>query len=406
MESQFLSQKQEKMFLLTLAGVQFCHILDFMIMMPLGPLLMDELKIKTHEFGFLVASYSFCAAFSGVLAATFIDRFERKQMLLVTFFLFGLATLICGLAENYTVLLVSRGLAGTFGGIIGALVQTMIGDVIPYTRRAEATGIVSTAFAMATVAGVPLSLWLANNIQWRAPFILTAILALILILFGMRILPQARQHLRKESPPHPFSAMFAVLRDTNHLRALFYSALIIFSGFTVIPYITIYAVNNVGISTQDIPYVYLCGGTATLFSSRLIGKLADHWGKVRLYRGVALLAVFPLLVVTHIGAVDLSVWLLCTTSFFVLISGRMVPAMTIIVSSAQPIFRGTFMSLNTTVQSLSMGLATLLGGLLITQDVRGAIVGYAGIGLIAVMSNLMAIWFVGRIVVFDQPGQS
>ncbi|HAT50667.1 MAG: MFS transporter [Nitrospirae bacterium] len=404
MESRFLSEKQERIFLLTLAGLQFCHILDFMIMMPLGPILMAALKIQTHEFGFLVASYSFCSALSGVLAATLIDRFERKRILLTIFFLFGLATLICGLAEDYTILLFSRGLAGAFGGIMGALVQTMIGDVIPYPRRAEANGIISTAFALATVAGVPLSLWLANNIQWRAPFILTAVLALMLIFLGIRNLPEVRQHLHQKEPSHPFSAMFAVLRNTNHLRALFYSGLIIFSGFTVIPYITIYAVNNVGISPNDIPYVYLCGGMATLFSSRLIGKLADQWGKVRLYRGVALLAMGPLLVVTHIGTVPLSSWLFCTTSFFVLISGRMVPAMTIIVSSAQPVLRGTFMSLNTTVQSLSMGLATLLSGLLITQNVHGAITGYEKIGIIAVLSNLMAIWFVGRIVILDRSG--
>ncbi|MBF0131354.1 MAG: MFS transporter [Magnetococcales bacterium] len=405
MEPQFLSQKQERKFLRTLAGLQFCHILDFMIMMPLGPILMEALRIKTDEFGFLVASYSFCSAFSGVLATTFIDRFERKRTLLIIFFLFGLATLICGLAENYKVLLFARGLAGAFGGIIGALVQTMIGDVIPYPRRAEATGIISTAFAMATVAGVPLSLWLANNIQWRAPFILTAILVLMLVLLGMRNLPEIRHHMKGKKTAYPFSALFAVLRDTNHRRALFYSGLIIFSGFTVIPYITIYAVNNVSISTDDIPYVYLCGGAATLFSSRLIGKFADRWGKVRIYRWVASLAIGPLWVVTHIGTVPLPVWLLCTTSFFVLISGRMVPAMTIIVSSAQPVLRGTFMSLNTTVQSLSMGLATLLSGLLITQDVHGAIIGYERIGIIAVLANLMAIGFVGRIVILGQPGQ-
>ena len=158
-----LSPSRERFFLLTLAGIQFSHILDFMIMMPLGPILMKDFGIGTHEFGLLVASYSFSAAISGLLAATFVDLFERKRLLLIGFVLFGLSTLACGLASNYVSLMVARGFAGIFGGIMGALVQTMIGDAIPYIRRARASGLVATAFSIATVAGVPLSLWLANQ---------------------------------------------------------------------------------------------------------------------------------------------------------------------------------------------------------------------------------------------------
>ena len=150
-----LSPRAERLFLLTLAGIQFSHILDFMIMMPLGPILMRTFGIGTHEFGLLVASYSFSAATSGILAATFVDRFERKRLLLIIFSLFGLATLACGLAPNYAMLLVARGLAGAFGGVMGAMVQTLIGDAIPYDRRAKASGLVATAFSISTVAGVP-----------------------------------------------------------------------------------------------------------------------------------------------------------------------------------------------------------------------------------------------------------
>jgi predicted MFS family arabinose efflux permease len=174
-----LSERDERYFLLTLAGIQFSHVLDFMIMMPLGPILMAAFGIGTHEFGLLVASYSFSATISGLLAATFVDRFERKRMLLATFALFGLATLACGLAPGYLTLLVARGLAGTFGGVMGALVQTMVGDAIPFARRATASGTVSTAFSISTVAGVPMSLWLANHFQWRAPFVFIAALTVL-----------------------------------------------------------------------------------------------------------------------------------------------------------------------------------------------------------------------------------
>ncbi len=397
-----LTPQREKYFLLTLAGIQFSHVLDFMIMMPLGPILMREFGIGTHEFGLLVASYSFSAAISGLLGATFIDRFERKRLLLVMFTLFGLSTLACALAPSYMTLLVARGLAGMFGGVMGALVQTMVGDTIPFARRARASGTVSTAFSLSTVGGVPLSLWLANHLQWRAPFVFIAVLVVVFIFVGLRVLPELRHHISAEKQAHPFSPMFAVLRDANHLRALLFSALLIMSGFTVIPYITVYAVSNVGISQNDIPFVYFAGGAATFFTARLIGRWADLRGKVRVYRLIAVAALVPLLLVTNLGAAPLWMWLVATTPFFILVSGRFIPAMAIITSSAQPHLRGTFMSLNATMQSFAMGLATTLGGFIITQDSTGMVVGYERVGYVAVAANLVAIWFVSRIVMHDQ----
>ncbi len=391
----------ERALLLTLAGVQFSHILDFMIMMPLGPMLMRELGISTHEFGLLVASYSFSAAFSGLLAAIFVDRFERKQMLLVMFVLFGLATLACGLALGYATLMVARGLAGAFGGVLGALVQTIIGDAIPFARRAQASGVVSSAFSFSTVAGVPLSLWLASYFQWRAPFIFIVALVAIFMAVGWKVLPELRHHLSHEKLAHPFSALFAVMRDANHWRAMALSALIIFSGFTVIPYITVYAVNNIAISQHDIAYIYLVGGAATLVTARLIGRWADASGKVKVYRLIAIASMLPLLAVTQVQHASLGLWLVFTTLFFVLISGRFIPAMAIITSAAQPRLRGTFMSLNATVQSLAMGLAATLSGFIITQQGSGLIKGYQNVGYVAIAANLLAIWYVSRVVMHD-----
>ncbi len=404
-----LTPQHEKYLLLTLAGIQFSHVLDFMIMMPLGPILMSAFGINTHEFGLLVASYSFSAALSSLFAATFVDRFERKRLLLSTFALFGLATLACGLAPGYATLLVARGLAGAFGGVMGALVQTMVGDVIPFARRARASGVVSAAFSLSTVAGVPLSLWLANYFQWRAPFVFIAVLVVLFMFIGARVLPEMRQHINlstgsgQAKQEHRFTAMFAVLRDANHLRALLFSALIIFSGFMVIPYITLYAVSNVGIAQHDIPYIYLFGGAATLITARFIGHWADLHGKVKIYRIVATGALLPLLVVTHMGVVPLWLWLICTTTFFVLVSGRMIPAMAIITSAAQPRLRGTFMSLNATTQAFAMGLATTLAGFIITQDANGEIVDYGTVGYVAMAANALAIWFVARITMHDRP---
>jgi predicted MFS family arabinose efflux permease len=392
-----LTPRTERFFLLTLAGIQFSHVLDFMIMMPLGPILMQAFGIGTQEFGLLVASYSFSAAASGILAATFVDLFERKRLLLISFTLFALATLACGLAPGYSTLLLARGLAGVFGGIMGALIHTMIGDAIPFSRRAKASGIVSMAFSVSTIAGIPLSLWLANEFSWRAPFILIAGLSVFFLAVGLRFLPELRHHLSEEKRAHLLSATFSVLGDSNHLRALLFSALIIFSGFTVIPYITVYAVNNVGIALQDIPIVFLVGGFSTFISARLVGHWADKYGKVEVYRRVALLATVPLLLLTHVGTLPLWLWVICSASFFVLISGRMIPAMAIIASAAQPKLRGTFMSLNGTVQSLAMGAASSLTGFLITLDDSGRVVGYPLAGYIAVVANFIALWYVSKI---------
>ena len=397
-----LDPARERALLITLAGIQFAHILDFMIMMPLGPILMRELGVGTHEFGLLVSSYTFSAAFTGVLAAMFVDRFERKRMLLTMFALFAVATLACGLAPGYLTLLVARGTAGAFGGVLGSMVQTMVGDLIPFERRGRASGTIMSAFSLSTVAGVPLSLYLANHFGWRFPFIFIAVLACGFLLLGWKMLPVLRGHLPGASVSeteraHPLAAMAAVLRDANHLRALLFMALIMFSGFTVIPYITIYVTANVEIRQQDIPLIYLFGGCATFFTSRLVGRLADVHGKIRVYRWIALCSLVPLFVQTHLWPVPLWVMIFWSTIFFIFVPGRMVPAMAIVTSAVQPRLRGTFLSMNGAVQQLASGVASYLGGAMIAADATGRIVGYDRVGYLAMGATLAAMAFVGQI---------
>jgi len=397
-----LDPGRERILLLTLAGIQFAHILDFMVMMPLGPILVRELGIGTHEFGLLVSSYSFSAAGFGLFAAAFVDRFERKRLLLGLFALFGLATLACGLAPGYATLLAARSAAGAFGGVLGAMVQTMVGDLIPFERRGRASGTIMSAFALSTVAGVPASLYLATHFGWRFPFLFIAALSAALLAFGWRMLPTLRGHLAsaivgEAERVHPLSAMAAALRDANHLRALLFMGLIMLSGFMVIPFITLYSVANVGIRQEDLYLIYLAGGTATFFTSRLIGRLADRRGKVRVYRIVAALALAPLLIQTHLGPIPLWLMIVVSTLFFILVPGRMVPAMAIVTSAAQPRLRGTFLSLTGATQQLASGIAAWIGGLIIAQDAAGHIVHYNVVGYLAAAAALLAIALAGRI---------
>ena len=374
--SEALTPERERALLFTLAGIQFAHILDFMIMMPLGPILINAFGVTTHEFGLLVSAYTFSAAFTGILAAVFVDRFERKRLLLTIFGFFAVATLACGLAVGYWSLLVARCIAGAFGGVLGSMVQTMVGDLIPFERRGRATGTVMSAFSISTVAGVPLSLYFANHFGWRFPFIFIAAMAVALLVVAVRILPTLRGHLptaiiSEAERRHPLSAMWDVVRDANHLRAFVLMALIIFSGFTLIPYITIYLTANVGIAQADIPFVYLAGGCATFFTSRLIGRLADKHGKVRVYRAVAAGSMLPIFMQTNMVPLPLWIVLISTTLFFVLVPGRMVPAMAIVTSAAQSRLRGTFMSMNGAIQSLASGTASFIGGTMISVSATG-----------------------------------
>ena len=383
--------------LITLAGIQFTHILDFMIMMPLGPALTTLFKISDAQFGMLVSAYTLAGGASGLLASTYIDKFDRKRLLLVLYVLFALSTLACGLAPTYESLMLARVSAGIFGGVLSALSQTIVGDVIPFERRGHAMGIVMTSFSVSTVAGVPLGLFLAAHFGWHIPFFLIAGVCVLFAVFAYLTLPVMRGHLQAHAAVSAWSRIGEVLRDRNHLRAFVFSALLMFSGFTVIPYITIFMQANVGLRADQVPYVYLCGGVATLITARWFGNLADSWGKFQTFRAIALVFLLPLVGLTLLGNVSLVGALAVSTLFFVCGSGRMIPGMAMLTSAANPALRGTFMTLNASVQSAAMGLAALAGGAIISRDATGLVQHYWGSALIGAVASVLAVLVAGRL---------
>jgi len=389
------ARRTERLFLLVLAGIQFTHVLDFMIMMPLGPQLLRALNINTQQFGLLLSSYTFTAAASGLLAATYIDRFDRRRLMLTLYVLFILATLACGLAPNYTSLLVARALAGAFGGILGAMVQTMVADVVPFERRGQAMGTVMAAFSLSTVAGVPLGLFLANHVGTlgrRAPFFLLVVLAGVVPFIGYRFLPSLTAHLESARQVNAFQRIYAVARAPNHLKAFAFMSLLMMGGFSVIPYIALYYTSTVGMTEGFITVIYLCGGAATFFTSRLISRLADRHGKLRTFRWVALASFVPLVVTTHLVPVPWWVVLINSTVFFILVPGRMIPGMAMVTAAAAPAVRGTFMSLTSSVQMLSSGLASLVAGMIIARNAAGQIEHYNVVGYLAIACGLASLW--------------
>ena len=392
-----LTPRRERWLLLTLAGIQFTHILDFMIMMPLGPQFTALFGISNAQFGLLVSAYTLSAGLSGLMAATYIDRFSRKQLLLTMYTLFGLATLACGLAPDYFWLMVARIAAGLFGGVLSALAQTIVGDVIPFERRGRAMSVVMTSFSVSTVAGVPLGLFLAAHFNWHAPFFGIAFLVGLLALGAWQTLPRLDAHLHHPERVNVWRGIGQVLAEPNHLKAFGVTGLMMFAGFTVIPYITIYLQSNAGMQTDEVPWVYLCGGLTTLLTARYFGRLTDRVGKVKVFQRLALAVTLPLMATTLSQGLPLWGLLLISTSFFAMMSGRMIPGMAMISSSVEPRLRGTFMTLNSAVQSASMGLAALVGGLIIGRDAQGHLTLYWVAGLLGVLASGLSAWLAGRL---------
>jgi predicted MFS family arabinose efflux permease len=389
-----LNTAQEKRLMHTLAGIQFTNLLDFMILMPLAPVLTRDFALSTTQFGLLVSSYNFTAVISSVLAAAVIDRFNRRRVVLVLYGGFIVATVACALAPGYATLLIARSLAGMFGGVLGAMVHAVIGDVVPYERRGRATGIVMGAFGLATVAGVPLGLLFANHsgtLGWRAPFIFVAVLAMLVFVVGLRTLPGIAARTQDLRIRAAFTPMLQVLREPNHWRAYVFVVLLMLSGFTVIPYLTLYLTANVGFSEALLPLMYLLGGAFTVFTSRWFGRLADRHGKARMFQVIAALSMLPILMVTHAPAMAWWLVLAYSTLFFILVSGRFVPGMAMVTSAAAQHLRGTFMSLYSAVQSAGSGLAALVAGMIITRDAQGMIQHYNITGYVACAATLLAI---------------
>lgn len=356
-----LSLEQEKKLVLVLAAIQFTFVLDFMIIMPLGPQLMAIFDMSALDLGLLISSYSMAAAMASLIAALVVDRFGRRKLLIVTYPLFALATLACALAGNFQTLLLARIVAGLFGGLIAVLVQTIVADVVPDCRRGRAMGIIMAAFSVATVAGVPLALWLANGKGWQAPFVLLTIIILLVLLLAWRVIPELKEHLNAGSVP-VLGAFQKLVFNKRYWLAFAFTLSMIFTGFVVIPFITAYLQGNLGVSQSHIPTIYFIGGLATLISAPILGKLSDRYGKVIVFQALAVFAIVPLLWITHLSASPLWLVLIVTTTFFVLVSGRMIPAMSLLGSIPDKRERGAFMSLNSTVQSAGMALAAFVGG--------------------------------------------
>jgi len=381
--------------ILVLMAIHFTHMVDFVILMPLGNRLMSELDISPIQFGFLVASYSLAAMFAS-LAATFVmDRFDRKRMLLTMYGGFTLSTLFCGLAPNYGFLLLSRILAGVFGGLAAVTIMAVIGDLFPAEKRGRAAGAVMSSFAVASIMGLPLGLLLADRYGRGAPFVALAGLSAAVWLTALIRLPSVRDHL-DHPRRHPLAEFGAVIGEGRHWWAFAFSFFTILGTFTVGsfsgPYLS--ATNNWG--EDKLAVIYLVGGVLTLIGMNAVGRLSDRYNRLRLLRALMVFTIASGLILTNLPPGPLWVATLALAAFMVFSAGRVVPAQAMLLGTAEPRMRGAFMSLNTAVQHASSGLAPLIAGSLIVQTDDGKMTGFPIVGLVAAAAAVVSMVLAGR----------
>ncbi len=385
--------KNERLLLFTLAAIQFNHVVDFMIMMPLGPQLMRTLEITPQAFSLLVSSYTFSAGIIGFCGAFFLDRFERKKSLQIIFIGFVLGTLACGLAPNYSFLMAARILTGGFGGLLGTMVLSIVGDAIPLERRSAAMGLIMTAFSAASVLGVPAGLFLSAHYSWNMPFIALAAFSVFAHIAIVKWIPVMKDHLAMQPEQRDIWAPFKMVGgDKNLQRALLLQMTLMLGHFSLIPFLSPYMVANVGFTEKELPLIYLLGGAVSIVSLPLIGKLADKYGRYKVFIFGILLSVIPQVLITNMPPVPLYMALMVTTFFFITTGGRTIPASTIITSTVTPRQRGSFMSINVAVQQISSGIAAYMAGLIIVKDAGGQLQHYNIVGYIAIGFSLIALY--------------
>ena len=382
---------EERWLVLVLYLVQFTHVCDFVMIMPLGPQFMRDFGIGAGQFGIMVASYSFSAGIAGFFGALVVDRFDRKRILVVLYLGFLLGTLWCALASSYSMFVLARVLSGAFGGTLGATVYAIIGDVIPEKRRGTATGVIMSAFPSASVLGVPAAIILAEQWSWRASFWALLGLGVVTLVLSQFFLPHVVGHLG-EAAENRWKDLREVMGVRNHHWAFLLGFTNMFAGFMVVPYLSPFYVSNVGITEGQLTYVYLAGGLCTFFSARFIGKLSDRLGAHRTFIRIALLAIIPMVVTTHLGQLPLLGLLLVTTPFMMLFSGRMIPAMHLITSSSLRRYRGSFLSVNTSIYQIAMGLASSFSAYLLQTGANGELLNYPLVGWISMGVILLSVF--------------
>jgi predicted MFS family arabinose efflux permease len=403
--------RYQKAVIAMLAFLQFVVIIDFMLMAPLGALIMPALNATTAQFGTVVSAYAFAAGAAGFLAAGYADRFDRKKLLLFFYAGFLLGTAWCGLAGSFESLLAARIVTGLFGGVIGSVVLAIATDLFAPEQRGRVMGYIQTAFAASQILGIPVGIWLSARWDWQVPFLSLAVLGLATGVVMALVMRPVNAHLKMRQERSPLAHLIHTLFEPRHALSFLAMLFLATGGFMLMPFSTAFTVYNLGIDLDHLPVIYLVTGIAMIFVGPMVGKATDAFGRLRMFFiGTAIMAVM-VLVYTNLETSTLLAVTAINVVLFVGIFSRMIPFQTLMTLVPAPTHRGSFNAVSASLSQLAGGLAAVVSGHIVTEGLDGRLQHYDVAGYVVVTTGLVAcvlMWRIDRgvrrVVPVPQPG--
>lgn len=377
-------QEKELSYILLLAAVQFAHMVDFVVLMPLGPTLMRDLQISPIQFGSLVSSYNFSAAIAGLCFGAIADKFDRKSLLMMALTGFLIGTTLCGVTDKFALLVTFRIFTGAFGGMMNGIIFAAITDLVPYQRRGKALGIVMSSFSVASVVGVPIGLAISDTFGWSFTFYFIAAFTTVIWVLAQFIFPNLTGHLGR---PHTsfVKRLKKLISNSEYVLSFIFIFFVSGSMFLLIPFLSPYAVKNMGIATTQLKYMYLVGGLFTVVTARMIGVMTDKLGALKLFVTIVFVSFIPTMLYTHAGRINFLTYLALGSFFMTMVSGRMIPCMTLISEVPAEDERGLFMSVLHSIRASGSASMTFLAGFFISETSQGQLLGFNHTGYLSIL---------------------
>lgn len=375
--------------------LQFSIILDFMVLSPLGPILRPTLQISPAQFGVVVAAYAISAGLSGLLAAGFADKYDRKKLLLFFYTGFIIGTLFCGLAPTYQLLLAARIFTGIFGGVIGSITFAIVTDLFRIEVRGRVMGFLQMAFSSSQVLGLPIGLFFAEKWGWHAPFIMIVLVSVAVAIAILIFLKPIDAHLKVKTEQRAFNHLFKTVSNIDYLKTFAATTLLATGGFMMMPFGADFAVHNLKLTLTQLPTLYMVTGIASMILGPLIGKVSDAWGKYRIFVAGTVLTIFIVIIYCNLGSTPIWVVMGLNIIMFAGISARMISSQALVSAVPEQADRGAFMSLNSATQQISGGIASYIAGMIVVQAASGELLHYDTLGYVVAASMVITVVLIG-----------
>lgn len=388
----------QKLVIFLLAITQFTVILDFMIMSPLGDMLMKSLSLKPADFGITVSAYAICAGFSGLLTAGFADKFDRKKLLLFFYIGFIGGTIFCGISQTYVQLLTARIITGLFGGVIGSISLAIIADLFSLQQRGRVMGFVQMGFGASQVLGVPIGLYLANLWNWEATFLMVAGLAIVIVVIIWIRLKPVTAHLAVQKDKSVLMHLWHTLTNRRYRIGFTATALLSIGGFMMMPFGSAFAINNLKVTYQELPLLFMISGISSLVIMPLIGKLSDRVSKLKIFAAATIWMMIMCVLYTNLAVTPFWIVVILNILMMMGVMSRMVPSSALTSAVPELEDRGAFMSINSSLQQFAGGIAAAVSGLIVVQKTTSSpLENYNIVGYVIVGISIMSIYLMSRV---------